>query len=60
MRYAGLQNATECYCGNGYEPDNGIHSRTDDLQCNMTCAGDSSITCGDNLRNSVYELEGMK
>ena len=60
MRYAGLQNANECYCGNGYELDNANHSRTDDFECNMTCADDPNSICGDNLRNSVYELEGMK
>jgi hypothetical protein len=46
--FAGLQNATQCYCGNAYGgqgPSNG---------CVDPCSGDAAAVCGGAYNNSVY------
>ena len=46
--FAGLQNATQCYCGNafgGQGPSDG---------CTEACRGDPTIICGGGYTNSVY------
>eukprot|EP01111_Echinosteliopsis_oligospora_P013710 TRINITY_DN4992_c0_g1_i1.p1 TRINITY_DN4992_c0_g1~~TRINITY_DN4992_c0_g1_i1.p1 ORF type:complete len:330 (-),score=109.49 TRINITY_DN4992_c0_g1_i1:16-1005(-) len=53
-KYAGLQYATECRCGNTYGTKGGKAADTD---CNMKCQGNSSQICGAGLRNSLYQLQ---
>ena len=48
--YAGVQAASDCYCGNSY----GKHGTA--TNCDMACVGDPSKICGGLLANSVYEL----
>lgn len=41
---AGLEYASECYCGN--ELSNGASYDSVSSTCNMPCGGDSTVTCG--------------
>jgi hypothetical protein len=44
FKYAGVEYATECYCGNSLV--NGASTSLVSGQCNMACGGDASLTCG--------------
>lgn len=46
--YAGLQYASQCFCGNGY----GKYGTS--TNCNMACTGNSAQICGGGYANSVY------
>ena len=50
--YAGLEYGEECYCGDSL-PTTIAYS---DSQCDMTCSGDSTETCGGDWRIELYEL----
>jgi hypothetical protein len=52
--YYGLQDASWCYCGNGY----GAYGTAPNSDCYMPCAGNPSEVCGGYLRNSVYGVGG--
>uniref|UniRef100_A0A1I8J1C5 WSC domain-containing protein n=1 Tax=Macrostomum lignano TaxID=282301 RepID=A0A1I8J1C5_9PLAT len=54
-KYAGLQYASYCTCGNSY----GSLGRVSNKQCKMTCKGDRREKCGGPWRNSVYST-GLK
>ena len=49
-KYAGLQAASYCLCGDSY----GNHGKALESQCSMTCSGESSQICGDDMTNSIY------
>ena len=49
-KYAGVQFAQECYCGNSY----GKHGALPESDCGYKCPGDESISCGGILANSIY------
>ena len=51
MQYAAMQNGNECYCGNAY----GKYGALSMSRCNKRCAGDSSVTCGGENANQVFE-----
>ena len=53
-RYAGVQYAKECYCGNN-APKKVAPKETD---CNMDCSGDKSQKCGGGNRMNVYKNKG--
>ncbi|CAH1779465.1 unnamed protein product [Owenia fusiformis] len=51
FKYAGLQYARHCFCGDKF----GKYGLADsDSECRMTCQGDPSQNCGAAARNSVY------
>ena len=50
--YAGLQEELWCLCGNNY----GRYGPASSGECNRTCAGNRSQTCGGSWRNEVYEI----
>ena len=48
--YAGLQDGSQCFCGNsGY-------SRYGQTGCDYQCPGNSYQFCGGSFHNSVYEI----
>lgn len=49
---AGMEYASECYCGNGLT--NGGKLADADTQCNTNCAGNAAEKCGDANRMSIY------
>jgi hypothetical protein len=49
-KYFGLQAGHACFCGNSY----GSMGKAAAHDCNVTCRGDGSETCGGPDRNSVY------
>ncbi|XP_033124718.1 uncharacterized protein LOC117123028 isoform X2 [Anneissia japonica] len=50
--YAGLQSATQCFCGN----EDAMYSQHGEaMSCTANCSGNSSQVCGDVYRNSVYD-----
>jgi hypothetical protein len=51
-QFFGLEYGTECFCGNVRSPGS---QQVDDTECAMACGGDSSETCGDSNRLSIYE-----
>ncbi|KAL2756383.1 hypothetical protein ACRALDRAFT_1093670 [Sodiomyces alcalophilus JCM 7366] len=64
-RYAGLQfsryvfslppiNQLECWCA---QLVSDLSRTVDDRQCNLTCAGDTDMVCGGNMRISLYMIE---
>ncbi len=48
--YAGVQYGKQCFCGDSY----GKYGTATD--CNMTCSGNSTETCGGSYANSVYKI----
>jgi len=48
--FAGVQYGLECFCGNSLPQDKNLSSE----KCNMTCTGDSSLTCGGYLTMNIY------
>nr|VWO96346.1 AP_endonuc_2 domain-containing protein [Ganoderma boninense] len=51
--YAGVEYSNECFCGTGLISTLQAAPPTD---CNMTCAGDASLSCGASLRIQVGSL----
>jgi len=52
--YAGLQDASQCFCGNSY--GNQGHTRVSDSTCTFACAGNSAEICGGSWLNSIYAV----
>ena len=52
FRYAGLQDGSACFCGNGY----GRYG-SGGAVCETACAGDPALTCGGEWANSVWDLQ---
>ncbi|MCG6871199.1 MAG: WSC domain-containing protein [Gammaproteobacteria bacterium] len=52
FRYAGVQYANSCFCGNQYGQF-GVSSA-----CDMPCAGDPTRICGGTWANTVFRLNG--
>ncbi|XP_018787880.1 PREDICTED: xylosyltransferase oxt [Bactrocera latifrons] len=50
--YAGLQYATECFCGADAPP---LSAKLPDSSCNMKCSGDPKRLCGGYFSMNVYE-----
>jgi hypothetical protein len=48
--YAGVEYGNECYCGTGLVSDISTANVAD---CDMPCAGDTTITCGAGWRMQV-------
>ena len=53
--FAGVQYAKECWCGNTAPP---VDKIVDQKECDMNCAGDSSIKCGGGCRMGVFMTGG--
>ena len=51
FKYAGLQAASYCLCGNRF----GTYGKRKESDCKFDCSGDSSQKCGGSWRNSVYQ-----
>ena len=51
FKYAGLQAASYCLCGNRF----GTYGKGKESDCKFGCSGDSSQKCGGSWRNSVYQ-----
>lgn len=48
MKFAGLQNSRDCYCGN----DAGRFGSS--TRCNSKCAGNQYLICGGSNENSIF------
>ena len=46
--YAGVEYQDECWCSNGFHDHSVIPAKSS--ECNMPCAGDSSVACGGSYR----------
>ena len=57
MRYAILQNGDRCVCDFA-ETDYNAYGEVAEAECNVTCGGDQSTTCGGVQRNAVYQIVG--
>jgi len=51
--FAGVQYGHECWCGNDAPPEDKIVDMAD---CDYSCSGDSSQTCGGYWRMNVYRI----
>ncbi|CAG8468699.1 7795_t:CDS:2 [Acaulospora morrowiae] len=51
-KYAGLELATQCFCGNSYDSFTALSSE----DCGSSCGGNSSQVCGGHLALSIYEV----
>ncbi|OTA99570.1 putative glyoxal oxidase [Hypoxylon sp. CI-4A] len=51
---AGLEYGEECYCGDPIDVDNSGATVRPDSECNIACAGNSSLICGGGARLSMY------
>lgn len=49
-QYAGVQNGSECYCGNSFRK----YGIRNDSSCDVNCSGDNSNQCGAKNFNSIY------
>ena len=56
MRYAGMQNHKECFCGD-YSIAHDRYGQASESDCDRDCYGDNNQICGGNDRNSVFELK---
>jgi hypothetical protein len=55
FKYAGSEYGSQCYCGNTIDTSTGggiLQAKTD---CSMPCAGNSSDTCGNSGRLTMWE-----
>jgi hypothetical protein len=50
--YAGVQYASQCFCGKSY----GKFGKAPDSECDAKCEGNEKETCGGTWRSSVYKL----
>ncbi|KAG9586813.1 WSC-domain-containing protein, partial [Aureobasidium melanogenum] len=55
LKYAGVEYARECWCGNAIQLINGAEKLADDSRCNMACTGNSSIMCGGSATLNIYK-----
>ncbi|KAI0364606.1 WSC-domain-containing protein [Pilatotrama ljubarskyi] len=55
--YAGVEFANECHCGTGLLDALQSAPATD---CNMACAGDSTVACGGPWRIQVYSFPALR
>jgi len=53
FKYAGVQYAILCFCGNEAPPSDRIRSET---ECDIKCPGDDSKKCGGTWRMNVYAV----
>lgn len=51
FRFAGVQFARQCFCGNAY----GRYGRAPERKCNMSCAGNRGQKCGGSWHNTIYK-----
>ncbi|CAG8777087.1 14479_t:CDS:2, partial [Acaulospora morrowiae] len=51
-KYAGLEVATQCFCGNYYDAFTALSSE----DCGSSCGGNNSQICGGPLALSIYEV----
>ena len=56
LRYAGVQNGGDCYCGNSY----GRHGVANETQCHVRCKGWAHQNCGGDTENAIYVTEIRK
>jgi len=54
FRYAGLQDAQNCFCDNF--PIRGFGEKRPDSECNLPCKGESSKMCGAPWHQDIYDL----
>jgi len=50
FKFIGLQNSTQCWCGNSQN----YATLGDEMDCDFPCGGDYNTVCGGTYRNSVY------
>lgn len=50
--FAGIEYGDECYCASGFQDGN--PPTADVSECNMACAGNSTLTCGGPWRMQIY------
>ena len=50
--YFGVQNSSNCYCGNTY----GRYGNADMTKCMIPCVANNKLFCGGNRENSVFEV----
>ena len=55
--YAGIEYASECYCGNTLDSTAAAAPETD---CNMGCSGDTAQACGAGSRLTVFRNPNVK
>ena len=55
FKFAGVQNAKECFCGNDEPPASKVMPRS---HCNSPCSGNPHMMCGGSLRMNVYRNQG--
>lgn len=55
-KYAGVQYATQCFCGNEFDQ----YGEVDRSECSATCRGNRNQKCGGTWRNSVYLTKACK
>ena len=55
QRYAGLQYAIECFCGDS-DDDYAIYGPASESDCSTPCSGNPAEICGGGWRLSVFEL----
>lgn len=54
-KYWGVEYGRECFCGNVIEPAAVTAGVRPDGECDMVCAGDSTVLCGAGNRVMIYE-----
>eukprot|EP00906_Rhabdomonas_costata_P030137 RCo042548 len=54
--YAGVQDGTQCFCGNGY----GRYGKCSASKCTKRCTADSTQLCGGSWANYVYYVGGTR
>lgn len=55
--YAGIEYASECYCGNTLDSTASAAPETD---CNMGCSGNTAQACGAGFRLTVFRNPNVK
>ena len=55
FKYAGVQNAYECFCGSNSLPSSKLLPKS---QCNTMCLGDSSKMCGGGWKMNIFKNKG--
>ncbi|KAJ7846108.1 WSC domain-containing protein [Mycena olivaceomarginata] len=54
FKYAGAEDANECYCGNSFQGGDTGGGTLDENACTMNCSGDATQKCGAGFRLSSY------
>ena len=52
--YAGVEYRYACFCGDASRSQYFAENEVDESECDMTCTGDDSLTCGGGSRINVY------